>query len=250
MSTTNKEDSSKGFFQKIRLRRKTSATKSKEMKKDQKKKSTVAAAVEDESILHTRRVIKATRPPSPTTEMSSMVSSSDQETIDSSASSAGDRVQLRGINIVPSVQDENLREKTEQWRNERLDASAATRKEKKEKEIMQHRLTTNAKSAKKGEAGVDEQRQEEEKREKIADMDVSDIFKTRTLHPENKRKGSTEDHSGKKTKIEEEKEEDKLTEKSSGSEMPGWITIVAPAVIVAACAFGFMMMKSLRQENE
>jgi len=44
------------------------------------------------------------------------------------------------VSKLPMVQDEAQRELTEKWRKDRLDATAAIRKEHKEKEIMDHRL--------------------------------------------------------------------------------------------------------------
>jgi|EP01083_Nonionella_stella_P092828 hypothetical protein len=234
MSTKDLEKDNKGFFKKIRFRRRN---------RDQTKN-----IPKDEPISSTRRVIKATRPPSPTTAMSSIVSSSDHDTVDTNASLAGDR--LKKNNILPSVQDENLREKTEQWRKERLDATAAIRKENKEKELMQHRRSS-ASNAK--EEGGGQEVDEEKRREEVANMDVSDIFKTRTVHPEHKRKVSSDDHAEKKSKIDEGEVVEEATEgvelvkASWRSKIPAWISIVAPATLVAGFAYAIIAMKSVRK---
>ncbi len=211
-----------------------------------------SATVDDEPILLTRRVIKATRPPSPTTAIHSMVSSSDQGTVDTSLSSSGDdreRPQLLG-------KDENLREKTEQFRMDRLENAAAIRKENKEKEIMQHRLgvgkSTDEDDAAAGTAGG-----EGSEKNKVVEMEVSEIFKTQTFHPEHKRKVSSDDHTEteKKTKLDDSEETSAFTsdgdkpravvQKTWKTAVSGWITAVAPATVVAACAF--MMMRVMRK---
>lgn len=226
---------------------------------------------DDEPILLTRRVIKATRPPSPTTAMDSMVvtSTSDQGTVDTSLSSSADdrseRPQLLG-------KDENLREKTEQFRMDRLENAAAIRKENKEKEVMQHRLGGGKASKENagGDDAVSGKGKGGEKKLQMVEMEVSDIFKTQTFHPEHKRKVSSDIHADeteKKTKLDDtdgkafitettkstttEENEDTtkakaiVVKKTWSTALSGWITAAAPATVFAACAF--MMMRVMRK---
>lgn len=93
------------------------------------------------SCLKTRRIVKAMAPPTPPPSASS------QDLLDSSLSDAADwkiveeecppRSLIKGG---PAIQREEMMEKTQQWRKERIEASAAIRKEHKEKEIMDHRM--------------------------------------------------------------------------------------------------------------
>ncbi len=245
--------------------------------------------IPEDSVLQTRRVIKAARPiptqpypptfTTPTTSAASSLSSdtmkpssSDESIETNNTSPVNDKIQIRGLgnSVLPSVQDENLREKTEQWRKERLDATMAIRKENKEKEIMEHRRNNSIcseeeiveKNVKKNEVVVPDE------------IEVSEIFKTRTFHPEHKRKVDEDDKSNnkqydseKKLKIDENAgeeggeeivEDDEADEKKVENrmnrmlklsvEMPAW---VAPATVVAAaaCAFAIVMMKSIRSKR-
>ncbi len=152
------------------------------------------------NILKTRRVVKATPPPA--APALSPVETDSASDLDSSS----DRQRSRSI-VTPivSVQDEALAEKTQQWRQERLDASAAIRKEHKEKEIMEHRLRSKSsaeeepKSTSTSSNSYAEVQQREQNKENIPRaLSVSAKF------PEHKRKaGSDEDHEvGKKPRNE------------------------------------------------
>lgn len=225
----------------------------------------VSTVIPEDSVVQPRRVIKVARPiPSqpynPTTPtsstMKSMIPSSDHETVDTnSSSSVGERIQIRGgsNDVSPSIQNENLREKTEEWRRERLDATAAIRKENKEKDIMQHRRNSVKKDAAQADDGT------KAKANVPDEIEVSEIFKTRTFHPEHKRKVEAEDRSEKKLKVdertdevtnvsvvEESKDEKKQEIVKQSNQMPSWM-IVAPATVVAACAVAFVLMKSMRK---
>jgi len=291
-STPNRKGGEKGFFNKIRFRRansessssksknnsnkkitttpkaKLTPTKTKKMKTKKKSKDAVVAnngrmVPDDEPILLTRRVIKATRPPSPTTAAQSMVaSSSDQGTVDTSLSSSAEDRERPQLLV---GKDENyLREKTDKFRMDRLENAAAIRKENKEKEVMQHRLGV----AKSG--ATSDEDDGNAAAAVAAEMEVSDIFKTQTFHPEHKRKVSSDDHleTEKKTKLddgvnnetavvaeeevktstEDEIEDDKqkaVVQKRWQSALSGWITAVAPATVLAACTF--MMMRVMRK---
>ena len=159
--------------------------------------------------LQTRRVIKATPPPPPppSEEPVTPIRVNGKEvTGDQAPSSKLDSP----IGVVPSssamVQNETLKEKTEQWRQDRLDASAAIRKEHKEREVMEHRR----RSAGAGGAGVERSsfsstdQDGEEKIEIPAALSVSSKF------PEHKRKArSTEHDTGKKARSEDVADEKK-----------------------------------------
>lgn len=102
------------------------------------------------SVLKTRRIIKATTPSTPPPPSAS---SSSQEILDHSFPEeelVGTTEDSRGVSErsfvgikAPAVQQEELQEKVQQWRKERIETSAAIRKEHKEKEIKEHRLRNN-----------------------------------------------------------------------------------------------------------
>ncbi len=135
-------DHKNSLFKKMNLRKSMrnnkKATVVSSSSSDTTTKTTANPVVEPELV--SRRVIKATAPPPTAADVVNPAStSSDQEE---------EKVEVNGVGIkggadiaisLRSVQDETLREKTEQWRQERLDASAAIRKEKKEKEVKSHR---------------------------------------------------------------------------------------------------------------
>lgn len=253
------DENGKGFFKKMRIRRNNKNYENKVSTPTRGKRSPLSFSPKNRNNQHnitdgvpslqSRRVLKATRPPSPTTDVSSIMSSSDPDmTVHTSSV-----VARTNNNKTPTIQNENLKEKTEQWRQERMTKSAAIQKSNKEKEIMQHRLKS-VKSA-------DEV---ERKEEKVTDqpkvnMEVSDIFKTRTFHPEHKRKVTSDDHVEKKSKldkIEQDMKENEETvveeskefiQSSKRSLMPFWIKFVAPAAVVAVCAV--VMMKTILRKK-
>ena len=257
----NEGNEEKGFFQKILLRRSKSSGSSGSSgsnkkvwspRRKSKRQPKASSFNKDKArpVQNGRRVIRATRPPSPTTEMSSIVSSDQDVTEVNSTSSAA----MRGGNL-PTIQNENLREKTEEWRQKRMEATAANQKEKKEKEIKQHRLKNVVKigDGQEGEGKELEDNNHNSEEKKIADIEVSDIFKTRTFHPEHKRKADSYDPVEKKKKLDEveqaaeiDKEEGAVVKKSNTPKLPSWINIVVPAALVATCAV--IMMKTLRKK--
>jgi len=215
----------KGFFKKMKLRRRKSEKKS--PTRDSEKVGL------DQSTLATRRVIKATRPPSPVDGGNPI----DDDTIDTSISSGVDRVN----NIpLPSVQIENLREKTEQWRQERLDTTAAIRKENKEREVMQHRLKIIP-------SGDEDGHVFNSKSEEIAAEDVPEIFKIKTTYPENKRKSDAGDHdvekkskmddgAGESNELDEVEKEESSCESLKSKHQSSWMRTLTPMVIAAVGA--------------
>lgn len=213
--------------------------------------------------LQTRRVIKATPPPPSEEPVTPIRVNGKEVTGDQAPSSKLDSP----IGVVPSssamVQNEALKEKTEQWRQDRLDASAAIRKEHKEREVMEHRR----RSAGAGGAGVERSsfsstdQDGEEKIEIPAALSVSSKF------PEHKRKArSTEHDTGKKPRSEDVADEKKGVdgaivtsdtsaendEEVSGKQGPAWKSKAAewakasaPGVIAAVAVI--VVMKLFRK---
>jgi hypothetical protein len=264
-NNSNSNQGTKGLLGKIRNRRNTNKEKKKKVWSPRRRNKKLFTFEDDaingepntEKTTSTRRVIKATRPPSPTTDVSS-ISTADHDII-TSMSFTNSTTSSGGSSKLPTIQNEKMREKTEQWRKEKIDASMAHQKLNKEKEIMQHRM----KSPKVSDGyddhdnftGGEEEGNGNEKKERsgIDEMQVSDIFKTRTFHPEHKRKATSYDYMEKKTKFDEheEKADDKdeeaenTVEASNLAKVPKWMTFAAPAAFVAVCAV--IMMKVLRK---
>jgi hypothetical protein len=126
---TDLDAQNKGFFQ-LKFRKDKTITKNKNGPKA--RKNTNRKEKSTGGILQMRRFVKATPPP-PSDH--SIDTQTDPESTDQDSSPEREREMP-----VMSVQDETLREKTAEWRQKRLDASAAIRKEHKEKEILEHRL--------------------------------------------------------------------------------------------------------------
>jgi len=185
----------------------------------------------------TRRVVKATPPP----EGKPIEITVTEPDLDSSS----DRILgASNANPLPSAQNEALKEKTAQWRQERLNASAATRKENREEEVMEHRLRTGSVHS------VEHEKDGEQNKENMqvpASLSVSSKF------PEHKRKARSDDHdAGKKARSESIEEaaigRDKIGETASSSwklKATRLIKASAPAVIVALTAM--VALKFLRQ---
>jgi hypothetical protein len=213
-------------------------------KKKSDRKNSKASSASDKtrtkSVLQTRRVVKATPPPEGIPAPVEMDSLTDLD-------SSSERERSRSAATPVIFQDEALAEKTRQWRQDRLDASAATRKEHKEKEIMEHRL--RSKSSDEGNvhvgdadagADADAERVEQNKENIPKALSVSSKF------PEHKRKARTDDHeAGKKPRsevVDGENENDE--EEQEGKDAPGtWrskatemIKASAPGVAVAIAA--------------
>ena len=129
-------------------------------------------------ILQMRRFVKATPPP-PSDH--SIDVQTDPESTDQDSSPEREREMP-----VISVQDETLREKTAEWRQKRLDASAAIRKEHKEKEILEHRL--NHPSERTGTAAPETLDVDKENIPIPAALSVSPQF------PEHKRKATDDEY--------------------------------------------------------
>lgn len=232
------QEQNKGFFfKKIRSMRRNSGTNKNHDKhrsnsnspfKTNNNKGDKTKLSSPSKLLQKRRMFKATRPPSPPTADVSVSSETDID------------IRSNSNNKIPTIQNENLREKTEQWRQERVTKTVAIQKSNKEKEIMLHR---HRKSSADGGEMV-------EGKSKHVDLEVSGIFKTRTFHPEHKRKGSSDDHVEKKTKLDDQEaikeniDSERITDlvekepslPRTSSSLPRWMSVVVPATIVAACA--------------
>ena len=200
-----------GFFKKMRLRRNSK----KSPKRD----------------VSNRRVVKAVAPPAaPMTEEESISTSN--------FTSDGEEACAHFVPEHKTIQNEVLKEKTEQWRKERLDATVANSKEKKEKEVLEHRrkmsITDHSEDVQKTGG------------EKVDVEPVPSILSVAPKHPEHKRKAASEDHIGKKSKFEDN--EESFQEVSSKSfKALGLVKIAAPVAIVAVIAIGAVKLLRSRR---
>jgi len=144
-----------------------------------------------------------------------------------------------GGNNLPSVQTEALREKTDQWRKDRIDATAAIRKENKEKEVMEHRRNKAG-----GEAVVvgSDAATNGASSAATGSEPVPAILSVQSKFPEHKRKAAPDDHSGKKIRVSEESSDSSSAiVKTSGAgssswrkSIPGWVKISAAVLATGA----------------
>ena len=176
-----------------------------------------------------RRMVKALAPPA--------APSVEEESINTTTNLTSDG-EDNSTQFVPenkTDQNEVLKEKTEQWRQERLDATAASRKEKKEKEVLEHRRKMS----------IGDQGEEVQSTDVVdfAQTPVPSILSVTPKFPEHKRKASSEDHVGKKSRVEEDEEEKRqLVRATKGV---GWVGIVTPIAIAAVAAL--VALKFLRK---
>jgi len=186
---------------------------------------------------HGRRVVKGTTPPSSddTTPQSELTIGSDN-----SEETQPEKDHVSTGNL-PSVQTEALREKTEQWRKERIDATAAIRKENKEKEVMEHRRKVGGGFV--SENGADS-------KSVTGSEPVPAILTVQSKFPEHKRKATPDDHSGKKIRVSKSSDTSAAVKKKSADTwrkiLPGWVKIIAPAAAVAATA-AILAMRMFRK---
>mmetsp|Transcript_9292 Transcript_9292/g.10785 ORF Transcript_9292/g.10785 Transcript_9292/m.10785 type:complete len:256 (+) Transcript_9292:13-780(+) len=188
---TTTDHHNRGLFKKMNLR--------KSMMRNNKKSSgsgnagTITSTNPVEPELVSRRVVKATPVPADANINPAVVPSEnyndDQDGMEGSGH--GGDIALR------SVQDETLREKTEQWRQERLDASAAIRKENKEKEVLEHRHRESS--------GVVSGSKSSESLNALPVVEVPAVLTVASEFPEHKRKIRTNNHhdGGKKSRVDD-----------------------------------------------
>lgn len=170
------------------------------------------------SLLKTRRIVKATTPTSPPPSVSSQETESfsdDLQIMDDSRISERSFVGIKA----PAVQQEELQEKVQQWRKERFEASAAVRKEHKEKEIKEHRMrnSTSRSLENRSSNDVNGERDDDDDDNhsgdavllnKSAKDRIPSILSVLPKFPEHKRKKPSFDHDGlKKLKTAEELQE-------------------------------------------
>ena len=189
-----------GFFQKMRLRRNSK----KSPKRD----------------LSNRRLVKAVVPPT--------VQPVEEESVSTSnLTSDGEETSTHFVPEHKAVQNEVLKEKTEQWRKERLDATVAISKGKKEKEVLEHRRKMS----------LTEQNEDVQNTgdEKVELEPVPRILSVAPKYPEHKRKATSEEHTGKKSRIKDE--EDRIEVVSSKRPKAlGLFKMAAPVAFVAIVA--------------
>lgn len=209
-----------------------------------------------------RRIVKATHPPpleelTNTTALTTSTSSKDDED-DSSHHNNRDKVSLSPI---PSIQDETLREKTLQYRKERLEKSAAVRKGKKE-ELIDHRRKHEHDPAE-----VERKEKMMQRNELDKDKDVNppstilaDLISVEPKFPEHKRKHEDDQEEidevgeGKKIRMSMDEDDNAHVEaeakessekkgkivKASGVRLLQTLPIVAAVIAVAAvCTMGY-----------
>jgi len=187
--------------------------------------------------LASRRVIKATQPPeskpkesrgdshNSSTSLTGLEASTGTEVtateLDSSSSTSEYNHGHGGSGYttnVPSVQNEALREKTEQWRQERIRQDGVRRKENKAKDTMEHRLSGRISPPSPLQSPRDRNRNGVEdgvvkKEELPAVLSVASQF------PEHKRKSRSKNigEDAKKLKIDEDTESESALASASAS---------------------------------
>jgi len=182
--------------------------------------------------LHGRRVVKATPPSTDQTHV--IEPNVESESVDIDEIVEKDYI---ANDKLPSIQTEVLREKTEQWRKERIDATASIRKENKEKEVMEHRRKTG---------GVNENAKVDSKSLEVAE--VPEILTVKSKFAEHKRKAAEpKDFTGKKSRVDEypTKGEQDSDKKSWRNTISGWVKFAAPTVVAATAVI--VAMKMLRK---
>lgn len=225
------DSQNRSFFKSMKLRKSKSNRKNSTDSSDQ--------TTTKKSILQTRRVVKATPPPPSDGKIVPNPIEADPTDLDSSS----DREFGFVAASVVSVQNEALREKTAQWRQDRLNASAAIRKEHKEKGILEHRLRSKEDGSGNAAAAVDGDHSplEHDKENIPAALSVSSKF------PEHKRKARSVDHdAGKKARSEEQEIDSDAAADADAEEKESVVTwqskatkvvkAAAPGVIVAVAA--------------
>ena len=220
--------------------------------------------------LKTRRIITATIPPTGTSaNESSNTTADDSDFLDNDGHGHDRSPPLLGT---LAQKTEVLQEKSEIWRKERLDATAKLRKEHKEKEIMEHRLSKGRTSSIGGDkenvhdilnssgttgagtgngAGTGAER---------ATFDIPATFSVENKNPEHKRKSqSVDDETGKKLRSDSEVDREESnggnsqdSERGAGAEAKTWRSKAAhmmkasgPGVLVAVAAI--MAVRFLRK---
>jgi len=187
--------------------------------------------------VHGRRVVKGTTPPSseatPQSEINVVTEKVEEALPEKDHVSTGNLL---------SVQTEALREKTEQWRKDRIDATAAIRKENKEKEVMEHR--------RKAGGGVGPENGEVDSKSVAESEPVPAILSVESKFPEHKRKAAPDDHSGKKIRVSKSSDTSAIVEEESGDtpnkKFLGWIKIipgVAAGVVAIAAVFAMRIFR-------
>jgi hypothetical protein len=179
-----------------------------------------------------RRMVKAVAPPS--------APSIEEDSINTANLTSDGEQDTASMHFVPEskiVQNEVLKEKTEKWRQDRLDATAANRKEKKEKEVLEHRRKMSVG----GQEG-----EEAQYSERVDAEPVPSILSVTPKFPEHKRKLSRDDHAEKKSRVEEDEESEKAITVRVTKGF-GWVKTAAPVAIVAFTAVvAFTLLRKRR----
>ena len=166
-----------------------------------------------EANLKTRRILKRTLPPKNEEKTGGIPNSKDDD---------DDGEDERHVMLVPLQQSEELEEKKEKLRKERLSLSSKVRKQHKEKELMEHRLRSGSVSSK---IKSEEMENKEENKENLPQFSVE------SKYPEHKRKSRGSDV-GKGKKLRSDSSELPEDESKSRSRI-GIITAVAVLAIIA-----------------
>jgi hypothetical protein len=154
--------------------------------------------------LKTRRIIKGTIPPTATdtntdTDANTMPSTSTDDIDHEDEDDERSQTHLLGTS---AQKREIMKEKSETWRKERLDATNRLRKENKQQEIKEHRFNLRNKSDNK-----ENLRDGLKKEDGIPPFDVPPAFSVENTFPEHKRKSRSVDHdTGKKLRSDEDVE--------------------------------------------
>ena len=164
-----------------------------------------------EANLKTRRILKGTLPPKNAENTGGISNSKDDDDDDDE----------RHVLLVPLQQSEELEDKKEKLRKERLSLSSKVRKQHKEKELMEHRLRSGSVSS-----------SSKNKSEEMENKENLPQFSVESKYPEHKRKNRGSDV-GKGKKLRSDSSELPEDESNSRSRI-GIITAVAVLAIIAS----------------
>lgn len=170
-----------------------------------------------EANLKTRRILKGTLPPKNAENTGGISNSKDDD---------DDGEDERHVLLVPLQQSEELEDKKEKLRKERLSLSSKVRKQHKEKELMEHRLRSGSVSS-----SSKNKSEEMENKENLPQFK----FSVESKFPEHKRKNrGSEVGKGKKLRS----DSSELPEDESKSRSR--IGIIAAVAVLAIIATKFM----------
>ena len=251
-----------GLFKKKEKSKKKSAIFSSKKKDATKPKTTVTITTTRPTSTEAsanRRIIKATKPSKnsqddtiqETNQEATTTMKNEIKKYDGSKSDLNDS----GVRVgkVKDVENEIQRENSEKWRKERMDASAAIRKEMKEKEVTEHR--TQPPKTKVETSATDDSIVGEPSKAPTTKEEMPAILSVASQFPEHKRTvneallSEEESSKTKKSRVEDEEEEEEEIELSLSKKgtnqisSSSWYFYLIPVAAAAITIFGFKLLR-------